>query len=88
VNPYGYKISLLTAAIASHKTKRLMKTLALSTYVVFENEITAINEDEIKNIVSSIAEGLEDDLFIVLYTVFASPYIGFSDNIPKSGDLT
>ena len=65
-----------------------MKTLALNTFVGFENEITAINETEIQNLVSSIAEGLEDDLFIVLYTVCASHYIGFSVNMPKSGDLT
>lgn len=65
-----------------------MKTLALNTFVEFEQPATINSEENLQNLVKSIASGLDDDLFIVLYTVAASNYIGFSVMTPKSGDLT
>lgn len=65
-----------------------MKTLALNTFVAFENTVVPTTEEQILNMIIGLTHGLDDDLFLVLYTVAADNYIGFSILTPKSGDLT
>jgi hypothetical protein len=38
--------------------------------------------------ITGLTRGLDDDLFLVLYTVAADNYIGFSILTPRSGDRT
>lgn len=65
-----------------------MKTLALNTFVEFANAITPETEEQMQNLVLDLTSGLDDDLFLVLYTSAVFNYIGFSIITPKSGDLT
>lgn len=65
-----------------------MKTLAINTFVEFANAITPSTEEQLQNLITGLTNGLDDDLFLVLYTVAATNYIGFSIITPKSGDLT
>jgi hypothetical protein len=65
-----------------------MKTLALNTFVAFENTIVPTSEEQIQNMITGLTRGLDDDLFLVLYTVAADNYIGFSILTPRSGDRT
>ena len=65
-----------------------MKTLALNTFVAFENTVVPTSEEQIQNMIIGLTHGLDDDLFLVLYTVAADNYIGFSILTPRSGDRT
>jgi hypothetical protein len=65
-----------------------MKTIARNTFVAFENTLTITTSEQLSNLVCSLTNGIEEDLFVVLHTVAASNYIGFSLVTPQSGDRT